>query len=140
KLGGKPLVLVVDYLQNCTAGHSGPSAERLNITDCSRALAALRTDYPNIIVLCLLQFNRQGAHREMPMPADLYGASQLEKDLDRLFIFRRPAELREDARPEEKRKGILWHALTKHGPTGQIAMFSDLARNRFESLESRYER
>lgn len=139
RLGDKPMVLVVDYLQNCTAGYSGPGSERLNITDCSRELAALRTDHDNLLVIVLLQFNREATKRDMPSWTDLYGASQLEKDLDHLLIFHRPAELDDHADAKEKRKGILWHALTKHGPTGRSPMFCDLSVNQFAALEDRYE-
>lgn len=132
---GKPFVLCVDYLQNCDAGHTGSSAERLNITDTSRALAALRTDYPNLLIIALMQFNREGGKREMPRYTDLYGASQIEKDVDHLFILHRPGELDEQATEQDKRKGILWHCLTKHGPTGQKAVHCELEYSSFSGVQ-----
>jgi len=137
-LDGQPMVLVVDYCQNVTAGHTGGSAERLNITDVSRTLAALRTDHENLTVIGLLQFNKQADSRSIPLPGDLYGSSQLEKDLDHLLIFHRPDEKNEEATIEDKREGILWHAKTKHGPSGKRLMYCDLGKNVFAGMDDRH--
>jgi replicative DNA helicase len=134
-----PLLVVVDYLQNTTAGHKGSSAERLNISDASRTLAALRTDHPNLTIIALMQFNRSAAERAIPSPHDLHGSSQLEKDLDHLLILHRPAELDDDAGEDEKRRGIIWHAMTKHGATGKRFMYCDLGKNNFAGPENRYD-
>jgi replicative DNA helicase len=138
EIGDQPMVLVVDYCQNVTAGHSGANAERLNITDVSRTLAALRTDHENLTVIGLMQFTKAAENKAIPTPGDLYGSSQLEKDLDHLLIFHRPDEKDEEATQEDKRAGILWHAKTKHGPSGKRMMYCDLGKNIFAELDDRY--
>lgn len=128
----KPIVLVVDYMQNATAGHTGASADYANATDVSRGLGALRTDIDNIVVFALAQFNRGAVQGDgMPQPHQLRNSGQIEQDVNHLLIWHRPAQLDENASPSELRKGALWHAMSKHTPQRRAEVDADLARNNF---------
>lgn len=140
-----PLLLVVDYVQNCTADEDTELA-RLNAV--LHGLRALRTDHQNLLVLALGQFNRSAKGRAIPQPRDVKGSSLWEEALDHMLIYHRPALYEEnvgkdgqivDIVPDKDalKEGILWHALSKHSEVDRCRVFSDLAISKFEPWSNR---
>jgi replicative DNA helicase len=128
-------VLVVDYVQNVTAGIRGD--KRANVDAAIDGLRELRTDHPNLLILALMQFNRGASQKSIPSWTDLKESSTLEQALDSLFIFHRPAMLDDNASAEDKKKGILWLALTKFDEPKRKALRCDLARLKFDAYSGR---
>lgn len=129
----KKVILIVDYLQNVTAGFHGDDYQ--NATVVSRELAGLRTDL-DIVVFALAQFNRQAASGGgMPKPHQLRASGQIEQDVNHLMIWHRDALDKEEATPMELRRGTLWHALSKHSAPGKVTVDADLRINHFTTFK-----
>jgi replicative DNA helicase len=123
-------ICVVDYLQNCDAGHSGPNADRLNTAAASRALCDVRSETGGI-VLGLAQFNRKAAESNTePKSWHLKASGQLEQDVNHLIIWHRP-HFEDGSADTDDTMATFDHVLSKHSGQRTALIKADLATNRF---------
>ncbi len=127
--------LLIDYLQLMQS--SGRSESRVQeVSEITRALKAIAREL-NVPVLALSQLSRSVEARTPPIPKlfDLRESGSIEQDADVvLFIYR------EDLyKPDSPRKRVADIIVAKHrnGPTGQVELFFDERRVRFQNLAKR---
>ncbi|HSX53431.1 MAG TPA: replicative DNA helicase [Patescibacteria group bacterium] len=136
----RPLgLIIVDYLQLMSGGSRfGSDFNRVQeISEISRSLKGIAREL-NVPVLALSQLSRSVESRspQIPQLADLRESGSIEQDADVVaFIYR------EDYyNPETERKNMTDILIKKHrnGPTGNIELYFDKERQRFNSLDTKH--
>src|SRR3989344_443133 len=133
-------VIMVDYLQLMSGGSRFATvANRVQeISEISRGLKILAREL-NVPVVALSQLSRsvENRHPQIPQLADLRESGSIEQDADVVvFIYR------EDYyNPETDRQNITSLMIKKHrnGPTGNVDVYFDRSRQRFNDLETKHD-
>ncbi len=136
----RPLgLIIVDYLQLMSGGSRyGNEFNRVQeISEISRSLKGIAREL-NVPLLALSQLSRSVESRspQIPQLADLRESGSIEQDADVVaFIYR------EDYyNPDTERKNMTDILIKKHrnGPTGNIELYFDKERQRFNSLDTKH--
>lgn len=136
--GQKPLMLVVDYMQNLTNGNS-KSNEYERLSEISRRLNGISKDR-KIVVIVLFQFDKEAEktwlnQRKIPRFSNLRGTSQAGNDANHFLILHRNWR---DKPGDDKniRYTEILQDLSRHGRLGEsVALDCDLATCRFSEWE-----
>jgi replicative DNA helicase len=133
---GRPLVVIVDYIQLMGTPGFKPSERVAAVSAISRELKALAKEL-DCPVLALSQLSRavEGRQSHIPMLSDLRDSGSLEQDADIvLFLYRD-----ELYNPESDQKGIAELHIAKHrnGPIGVVPLRFDAATTCFSDLTYR---
>lgn len=137
----RPLgVIIVDYLQLMSGGgRYGNEGNRVQeISEISRGLKGVAREL-NVPVVALSQLSRSVESRspQIPQLADLRESGSIEQDADIVaFIYRE-----DNYNPDTDRKNIADILIKKHrnGPTGNVELYFDREKQRFRSLDVRYD-
>ncbi len=131
-------LIIVDYLQLMSGSSKyGSEGNRVQeISEISRGLKLIAREL-NVPVIALSQLSRSVESRspQIPQLADLRESGSIEQDADIvMFLYRE-----EYYNPETNRKNVTDILIKKHrnGPTGQVELFFDAAKQRFKSLDRR---
>lgn len=132
-------LIIVDYLQLMSGGSRfGGSDNRVQeISEISRGLKLVAREL-NVPVIALSQLSRSVENRspQIPQLADLRESGSIEQDADIVaFIYRE-----EYYNPETENKNITTILIKKHrnGPTANVDLFFDTAKQKFRSLDRRH--
>jgi len=125
-------MIFVDYLQLISTPGRRESRQQ-EVSDMSRGLKLLAKEL-NCVVVAAAQLNRGPEQRsdKRPYLADLRESGAVEQDADIVILLHRPDYYDENDRPREADVIV---AKQRNGPTGDIAVFADLAYMRFRDLE-----
>lgn len=133
---GRPLVVVIDYIQLMAAPGFKPADRVAAVSSISRDLKVLarELDCP-IVALSQLSRALEGRPSKVPMLSDLRESGSLEQDADVVMMLYRE-ELYDK---ETDQKGIAQLHIAKHrnGPIGVVPMRFDAATTRFSDLSWR---
>ena len=132
-------LIIIDYLQLMSGGSkfSGSDNRTQEVSEISRGLKSVAREL-NVPIIALSQLSRSVENRnpQIPQLADLRESGSIEQDADVVaFIYRE-----EYYNPETERKGITSILVKKHrnGPTGDVELFFDKAKQRFRSLDKQH--
>lgn len=136
-----PLALIiVDYLQLMSGGSRfATTANRVQeISEISRGIKILAREL-NVPIIAASQLSRsvENRHPQIPQLADLRESGSIEQDADVVaFIYRE-----EYYNPETDRKNIADLLIKKHrnGPTGNIELYFDKAKQRFKTIDTKHQ-
>lgn len=119
--GEKPLLLVVDYMQNLSNGNS-KAGEYERLSDISRRLNGISKDR-KIVVIVLFQFDKEAEkawmnQRKIPRFSNLRGTSQAGNDANHFLILHRNWRDMPESEYNERYCELL-QDLSRHGKLGQ---------------------
>lgn len=136
--GEKPLLVVVDYMQNLTNGN-GKANEYERLSEISRRLNGLSKDR-KIVVIVLFQFDKEAEktwlnYRKIPRFSNLRGTSQAGNDANHFLILHRNWRDKPESEKNIRYCEIL-QDLSRHGRLGEsVALDADLSTCRFAAWE-----
>jgi replicative DNA helicase len=124
-------LIVVDYLQLMEGRQSENRVQE--VSEISRALKSIAREL-NVPVLALSQLSRAVEQRDTKIPqlSDLRESGSIEQDADVVMFIYREAMYK----PDSARKHVAEIHIKKHrnGPTGQIELFFNHEKVRFQNL------
>jgi replicative DNA helicase len=124
-------LIVVDYLQLMEGRQSENRVQE--VSEISRALKSIAREL-NVPVLALSQLSRAVEQRDTKIPqlSDLRESGSIEQDADVVMFIYREAMYK----PDSARKHVAEIHIRKHrnGPTGQIELFFNQEKVRFQNL------
>lgn len=137
----RPLgLIIVDYLQLMSGGsrYASEGNRVQEISEISRGLKGIAREL-NVPLVALSQLSRSVENRspQIPQLADLRESGSIEQDADVVaFIYRE-----EYYNPETERKKLTDILIKKHrnGPTGGVELYFDNEKQRFRSVDRRYD-
>ena len=128
-------LIIVDYLQLVTTGDNRKFANReAEVSTISRELKTLAREL-NVPILALAQLSRALETRQSKVPqlSDLRESGGIENDADVvMFIYRDEVYNPETERPRQADIVVAKH---RNGAIGQVALYFDQAKSRFENLD-----
>jgi len=125
-------LIIIDYLQLLVPRRDFDSMVQ-QVTEISRALKGLAREL-EVPVLALSQLSRAVEQRGgKPRLSDLRDSGSIEQDADIVMFIHREDRLNEAS----ERKNIAEIIIAKHrnGPTGEVDLFFDAERTRFQTIE-----
>lgn len=132
-------LIIVDYLQLMAGSSKRAMDNRVQeVSEISRGLKLIAREL-NVPVIALSQLSRtvESRNPQIPMLSDLRESGSIEQDADLvMFLYR------EDYyNPDTDRQNITNLIIAKHrrGATGQVELFFDKARVRFQPLDPRHD-
>ncbi len=131
---GRPVVVVVDYLQLLTSGKKENRVQEVSEISRTLKILAREIDAP-LIALSQLSRAVEGRTSHVPMLSDLRDSGGIEQDADIVIMLYRE-ELYDR---ETDKRGIAELHIMKHrnGPIGVIPMRFDTSTTRFDTLTYR---
>lgn len=131
-------LIIVDYLQLITPGHSRASDSMVQqVTEISRSLKAMAREL-DVPVIALSQLSRAVEQRQdHPRLSDLRDSGSIEQDADVVMFIHREDKMKSRSEPTGERRNIADIFVEKHrnGPVGKIELFFDEEKATFLSVE-----
>jgi replicative DNA helicase len=131
-------LIIVDYLQLITPGHSRASDSMVQqVTEISRSLKAMAREL-DVPVIALSQLSRAVEQRQdHPRLSDLRDSGSIEQDADVVMFIHREDKMKSRSEPSTERRNIADIFVEKHrnGPVGKIELFFDEEKATFLSVE-----
>src|SRR6266404_3928865 len=131
--------IMVDYLQLMSGGSRFATISNRvqEISEISRSLKILAREL-NVPVVAASQLSRTVESRNPPIPqlADLRESGSIEQDADVVTFIYRPYYYDENSDPNVTELHIKKH---RNGPTGNLKLFFDSAKQRFRDLDTHHD-